>query len=233
MPVPAALTPLPMAAFSLPPYFDYGATFLWALSGALLGARKGYAIPGILTVAFVSSVGGGVLRDGLFLQNGPPVVLRSSGYLLLIALATVLILIAGARIQRLRQLPHFLSLVDAIGLGAYAVVGMNLALAAKLSLPGVVLVGLVNAVGGGILRDVLLRREPSMFLPGTLEESLALLGCLLFVTLVKAQVTHQLLAAWITIGVIAVMRLLAIRYGIRSHPLQGFRPYWEQEERRP
>jgi uncharacterized membrane protein YeiH len=65
-----------------------------------------------------------------------------------------------------------MGVVDAIGLGAYAVVGMTLALKAGLSLPGVVLVGLVNAVGGGILRDVLMRREPNMFLPGTLEEAL-------------------------------------------------------------
>jgi uncharacterized membrane protein YeiH len=229
----SVLAPPPATSFSLPPYFDYGATFLWALSGALLGARKGYAIPGILTVAFVSSVGGGLLRDGLFLQNGPPLVLRSQGYLLLIALAALLILISGARIQRLRRLPLILALVDALGLGAYAVVGMNLALAAGLSLPGVVLVGMVNAVGGGILRDVLLRREPSMFLPGTLEESLALLGCLLFVAMVKGRATDQLPAAWITIGVIAALRLLAIRYGIRSRPLPGFREYWEQEDRRP
>ena len=224
------LPPLPEAPFTLPPYFDYGATFLWALSGALLGARRGYAIPGLLAVAIVSSVGGGVLRDGLFLQNGPPVVLRSSGYLLLIALATLLILIAGARIQRQRHLPQILALVDAVGLGAYAVVGMNLALAAGLSLPAVVLVGVVNAVGGGILRDVLMRREPSMFLPGTLEESLALLGCLLFVALVKGLAINQLLGAWITIAVITVLRLLAIRYGISSKPLQGFREYWERQE---
>lgn len=41
---------MPDPTFQIPPYFDYGATFLWALSGALLAARKGYAIPGILTV---------------------------------------------------------------------------------------------------------------------------------------------------------------------------------------
>jgi len=160
------------ALFHLPPYFDYGATFLWALSGALLAARKGYAIPGILTVSFVSSVGGGLLRDGLFLQSGPPMVVQTPWYLGLIGAAVLVILLLGGRIQRLHHLPHLIGLVDAIGLGAYAVVGMSMALAAGLSLPGVVLVGVVNSVGGGILRDVLMRREPSMFLPGTLEEVL-------------------------------------------------------------
>jgi uncharacterized membrane protein YeiH len=215
--------------FVLPPYFDYSATFLWALSGALLGARKGYAITGILSVAFVSSLGGGLLRDGFFLQSGPPQVLRSGGYLSLVVLAVLLILIAGGRIQRWRHLQHLVSMVDAVGLGAYAVVGMNLALAADLSLPGVVLVGLVNAVGGGILRDVLMRREPGMFLPGTLEESLALLGCLMFVVLVRGAGVEQGVAAWFTIALIFLVRLLAIRFRIRSRPLPGFREYWQHE----
>ncbi|MFM9047149.1 MAG: trimeric intracellular cation channel family protein, partial [Cyanobium sp.] len=192
----------------------------------------GYAIPGILTVSCVSSVGGGLRRDGLFLPNVPPRVVRTPGYLWLIGSAVVVILLVGGRIQRLRHLPHLISLVDAIGLGAYAVVGMSMALAAGLSLPGVVLVGVVNSVGGGILRDVLMRREPNMFLPGTLEESLALLGCLLFVGQVRGMGWPLKVAGWLTIATIFVLRLTAIRYGIRSQPLPAFRDLWEQSEGR-
>ena len=73
-------------AFLLPPYFDYAATFLWAISGALLGARRGYAILGIATVALVSSTGGGPLRDGIFLQR-VPMLIRTPVYLYLIVTA--------------------------------------------------------------------------------------------------------------------------------------------------
>lgn len=142
-------------------------------------------------------------------RSFPPVVVRTPGYL-----------------------PQLISMVDAIGLGAYAVVGMTLALEVGLSLPGVVLVGLVNAVGGGILRDVLIRREPNMFLPGTLEEVLALLGCLWFVLQVSALGWPLRAAAWLTIGTIFVLRLAAIRYGLRSKPLPAFRDYWEQPHKR-
>jgi uncharacterized membrane protein YeiH len=76
-------------AFLLPPFFDYSATFLWAISGAVLGARRGYAILGIITIALVSSTGGGLLRDGLFIQDGPPVLVRTQVYLWLIAAAVV------------------------------------------------------------------------------------------------------------------------------------------------
>jgi uncharacterized membrane protein YeiH len=214
----------------LPAYFDYIATFLWAISGALLGARRGYAFLGIMTVSIVSSAGGGLLRDGLFLQDGAPVLLRSPTYLSIIAVSVLVVVLFGQRIQRLRHLHYAVSLVDAIGLGAYAVVGMNRALAAGLSLPGVIVVGMVNAVGGGILRDVLMRKEPSMFQPGTLDESLALIGCILFVMLIRILSYEQSQAAWITIAVVFAIRMIAIRYQIRTKPLRGFEKYWQKTE---
>lgn len=215
-------------AFLLPTYFDYLATFLWAASGALLGARRGYAVLGILTVAIVSSTGGGLLRDGLFIQDGPPVLLRTPNYLSIIAVAVILVMVLGRHIQRLRHFHHVVGMVDAMGLGAYAVVGMNRAIVAGLSLPGIILVGMVNAVGGGILRDVLIRREPSMFQPGTLEELLALIGCILFVGLVLWLAADQHYAAWLTIAVVFTVRMIAVRYQISSKPLRGFEEYWEK-----
>lgn len=213
--------------FLLPPFFDYLATFFWAVSGALLAARKGYAILGIITVAIVSSTGGGLLRDGLFIQDGPPVILRSSNYLSIIGIAVLVVLIFGKYIQKLRYFHQLVSLVDAIGLGTYAVVGMNRAIIAGLSFPGIILVGMINSVGGGILRDVLMRKEPSMFQPGTLEESSAFIGCVLFITLVNVFGINQYYSSWIVIIVVFIIRILAIRYQIISKPLEGFREYWE------
>jgi uncharacterized membrane protein YeiH len=86
----------------------------------------------------------------------------------------------------------------------------------------------VNAVGGGILRDVLIRQEPSMFQPGTLDESLALIGCVLFVILIHLLSFEQYHAAWITIVVVFAIRMIAIRYQIRSRPLRGFEKYWDK-----
>jgi uncharacterized membrane protein YeiH len=219
---------MPDKAFLLPPFFDYSATFIWAVSGALLAARRGYAILGIITLALVSSTGGGLLRDGLFIQDGPPVLVRTPVYLWLIAAAVLAVVVFGRWIDRNPHLPKGLMVTDALGLGAYAVVGMDRALAAGISLPGVVLVGMVNAVGGGILRDVLLNTEPGMFKPGKLEQALALVGCLLFVGLNQELAVSQLAAAWITIGVVFGGRLVALRFNIESTPLAGFRPHWDR-----
>jgi uncharacterized membrane protein YeiH len=213
-------------AFLLPPFFDYSATFLWAISGAVLGARRGYAILGIITIALVSSTGGGLLRDGLFIQDGPPVLVRTPIYLWLIAAAVLIVMLFGGRVERLPGFAKGIVLIDALGLGAYAVVGMGRALAAGISLPGVVVVGMVNAVGGGILRDVLINAEPDMFKPGTLDQASALAGCLLFLGLTQALGLAQFWAAWITIAGVFGLRVLAIRFRIESRPLRDFRAYW-------
>jgi uncharacterized membrane protein YeiH len=215
-------------AFLLPRYFDYSATFLWAISGALLGARRGYAILGIATVALVSSTGGGLLRDGIFLQK-IPLLVSTPVYLYLIVIAVVLVTFFGRGVERIPHVNMIVGLIDALGLGAYAVVGMNLALAAHLSLLGVGVVGMVNAVGGGILRDVLNREEPHMFKPGTLEESAALIGCVTFLLLINLTSAGQFISAWATIGVVFTVRLIAIRFHIETKPLAAFQEYWKKE----
>ena len=213
---------MPTKPFLLPLFFDYSATFLWAISGALLAARRGYAIMGVITLALVSSTGGGLLRDGFFIQDGPPALVRTPNYLWLVAVAVILCVVLGRWIEGRPRLPQAIVLIDAIGLGTYSVVGMDRALAAGISLPGVVVVGMVNAVGGGILRDVLVNEEPEMFKPGTLEQALALFGCLLFLSLTQALPFSQFAAAWITILTVFAIRLVSIRYNIQSPPMPGF-----------
>lgn len=213
--------------FLLPAYFDYSATLIWAISGGLLAARRGFAVLGLATVALVSSTGGGLLRDGLFLQDGPPVVLQTPVYLQLVVLALVIVALFGRRLDRMEHLDRVVVLVDALGLGAYAVVGMNRAMAAGLPPLAIGMVGMVNAVGGGILRDVLLRQEIAMFQPGTLEQASALFGVFLFLGLMLGTPMSQFGAAWITIFAVFTVRMLALRYGIESRPLPGFERHWK------
>jgi uncharacterized membrane protein YeiH len=206
----------------LPVYLDYAATFLWGVSGAIVGAHRGYDLSGVVALSLVSATGGGLLRDGLFLHNGPPVLVRTPAYLLIVAAAALLVLIAGSRLHDHRHFLRLVQIVDALGLGAYAVVGMQLAIESDLSLPGVVLVGIVNAVGGGALRDLLTRQEPEVFKPGTLTATAVLASCLVFLVLEKGLDFAPTAAAWPTIFTAFTIRLLSIRYDIRTRPLSGF-----------
>jgi hypothetical protein len=114
------------------------------------------------------------------------------------------------------------ALADAVGLGAYAAVGIQRAANAGISLAGVILIGLLNAIGGGLLRDVLIRREPEIFRPGTLLASAALIGCFFFVTLTGPFGVHAGLAGWLTVAFVFAIRVLSPRYNVRTTTALGF-----------
>jgi uncharacterized membrane protein YeiH len=220
-----------MNEFLLPVAFDYGATFLWAVSGALIAARRRYDIVGLFSLALVSATGGGLLRDGLFLQQGPPVLVQTPVYLEIVLAASLTVWVFGDRIQKVRGFEDLVSLVDAIGIGAYALVGMSRASAAGLSLLGIVLVGTVNAVGGGLMRDVAVRREPDLFKPGTFQALAALAGCVFFLVLTQFVGWPETPSAWATIALVFLIRILSVRFGFKTTPPRGFEDRDSQPDR--
>lgn len=207
--------------FALPLWFDYSATFVWALSGALIAARRRYDIAGIAALALVSATGGGLLRDGIFLQAGPPLFLRSWVYIALVIAAASAVYLAGSRIQRIPLFEQTIAIVDALGLGGFAITGLYLSLAAGLSPPAAAFVGVVNAVGGGMMRDVLVHREPAIFKPGPPAALAALAGCVIALLLTRAGLGEATAGA---ISVVAVfgIRAAALRYGWQTHAPRGF-----------
>jgi uncharacterized membrane protein YeiH len=203
----------------LPLTFDLIATFVSALAGALAAGKRRYDFVGAFALAFVTGLGGALIRDGVFLQNGPPAAVRDSRYLIAVLLATLV----GVSINQLGRRATLLMVVfDAIGLGAYAVVGADRSLAAGLSHLGAVLVGVINAVGGSVLRDVLTREEPVLFKPGQFYATAAVVASLLHVAgRAGLELDVQLSASLAACAGIAV-RLLAVRYDWRTRPL-----YWQ------
>jgi len=218
------------SVFLIPPFFDYGATFLFAASGALIAAKRGYDVVGILALAIVSATGGGLLRDGLFLQNGPPVLVTNPVYLQLIAAGALTVIVFGRRVQQFKFIRTAVDLVDGLALGAYAVVGMSYALAAGLSPLGSMLVGTVNAVGGGVLRSVLMARETEIMKPGTYQTIAVLIGCGLYLVLTLNGLMQSTNAAWLTIAVVFLIRLGSVVYDIKTHALPDFQDEWKRAE---
>ena len=205
-------------AFHVPVYFDYIATFAWALSGAIVGLRKHFDIVGVFVLALLTSMGGSILRDGVFLQRPPP-VLTDLFYLPLILAATLLAAIFRHRIANLRMIDTLVGTIDAIGTPAFAVVGLQLALGAGIPLPGVILVGAVSGVGGGVLRDVIVRDIPFILQPGQFFTPVVLLTCIAFLSLTLGLQVATVPAAWATIALFFVVRMLTIRYNWHTRPL--------------
>jgi uncharacterized membrane protein YeiH len=212
------IPPMPDPSIQLPLTFDLLATFVSALAGALVAVRRQYDFIGVFALAVVTGLGGALIRDGIFLNSGPPAAVRDSRYLIAVLLATLL----GVGIDRLNApLSRAMLVFDAIGLGVYAVVGADRSLVANLGHLGAILVGVTNAVGGGVLRDVLTREEPVLFKPGQLYAMAAAISSVLYVGWREWVGIDSQLAATIAAGFGIAIRLLAVRYDWKTRPL-----YW-------
>lgn len=208
--------------FQIPLWFDYIATFAWAITGALIAARRGYDIAGIAVLALVSATGGGLLRDGIFLQNEPPLFLRTWVYMALVVAAAGAVQLAGSRIQQMPLFNRTIALIDAFGLGGFAITGLQLSLAAGLSPAAAAFVGVVNAVGGGVLRDLLVRRDPAIFRPGPPAALAALAGCVIYLGLRQGPEVADIVAGTVSVAAVFVIRVAALRYGWQTRAPRGF-----------
>jgi uncharacterized membrane protein YeiH len=206
--------------FELPLIFDLGAVFFFALTGALAAIRRGYDWVGMFILAFVTGVGGALIRDGLFIQQGPPAIATDGRYLVAVVLACLAGMVIGGFIERFQKT---IAYIDALGLGAYAVVGVQKALVASMSIPAAIMVGTINAVGGGLLRDIIVRVEPLMLKPGQFYVLAALLGDILFVVLMLVTRLSASESALIAIGVTFVFRVLTIWFNWQT---KAVRPWF-------
>ena len=212
--------------FTIPVYFDYFATFTWAVSGALIGVHRRYDLVGVFVIALVSAVGGGLLRDGIVLQR-TPAFLTNGIYVTLVSAATAVVALGTQvriRYPRWITMARVVESIDTIGVPAYAVVGMQLAATQGLAIPGVVLVGVLNGVGGGVLRDVLANEPAHMLLPGQYTTLVLLLACVTFVVLTRLGYMAATPAGLAAMALYFVIRALTIRYNWRTSPLLNEAP---------
>ncbi len=142
-------------------------TIAFASSGAMVAIKKQLDLLGVVVLGVITAVGGGMLRD-IIIGNVPPALFKDPVYVLL-AFATVLILFAIVRMNQrildsrsIETYEKVMNIFDAIGLGAFTVVGIDTAV---LSGYGeydflVIFLGVITGVGGGILRDIMAGQTP-------------------------------------------------------------------------
>lgn len=203
--------------FQLPAFFDLGATFAFALTGALAAIKRGYDIVGVFFLALVSAIGGGLIRDGVFLPDrGATPLLTDPRYIELIVAATIVGALFGRHVKKFHRL---IALIDALGLGAYAAFGTQKALGAGLAVPAAILVGVINAAGGGLLRDIITRQEPLVFKPGQFYVLTALAGAVVFVFLNVHLDVAATAAALAAVVATFLFRVLTIAFNWRTAPV--------------
>ena len=195
--------------FELPVSFSLIAHFTFGVTGALAGLRRGYDIIGVLFVAMVTAIGGGLIRDGILISTGPASVLKEGPTLLTVLGGALVALVFNKVFDRLGRV---IAIVDALGLGAFAVYGTQRSLMAGLSVTASILGGTITAVGGGLMRDILVRDEPLLLKPGQFYALVAIGGCCLYVGLPHLRWLTPYQSANLTIVVVFAVRMLAIRF---------------------
>jgi uncharacterized membrane protein YeiH len=203
--------------FYLPLPFTMLAYFTFAVTGALAGLRRGYDGIGVFILAGITAGGGGMIRDSLIISRGPAAMFTDSRYLVVVLVAVLSAWLFGRHVQRVNRA---IAVIDALGLGAFAVHGVQRSLEAGLSIPAAIVGGTITAVGGGLLRDVLVREEPLLFKPGQFYALVAVAGCGTFLALTRTGWATPNVAAVLTIVMVFAFRMLAIRFNWRTSALQ-------------
>lgn len=185
---------------------DLIGTAAFAASGAWAAVERRMDLFGVLVLGLVTAVGGGTLRD-LILGDTPTFSLKHEGYLYLSIGVALAVFFGHRHLSRLRQ-P--LLLFDAIGLGTFVVIGTGKGIAFGLGPLGAVMMGVMTATAGGVIRDILSNQVP-LILCREVYASPCVAGGLLLVALGQTALAPGLaglIAALVVIGI----RLLAIRY---------------------
>ena len=160
----------------LPTALEALAITVGAISGALHARRRQMDVMGILVVGFCGALGGGVIRD-ILLVSGPPVFLTSSAFLIYAVVGAAIGLVFARIFSRATMV---LEVIDGLFIGVWVIVGAQKALGNGLGFGAAVLVAVITATGGGVLRDLFCGEQVGLLLPGQWLAAAALVGALSF-----------------------------------------------------
>ncbi|WP_153394884.1 trimeric intracellular cation channel family protein [Ornithinicoccus halotolerans] len=196
--------------------------FAFALSGGLVAVRRGLDLVGVVVLAWVAGLGGGIIRDVL-IGDVPPVgisdwrlvaVAVAAGLLTFTAHGRVRVVAARTRGLRLGLVTRTVQALDAVGLAVFCVGGSVKALSLGVAPLPAVVVGVITAVGGGLLRDLLAGQVPEV-LRRELYAVPALLGATGVVTAHAVGALTDLVLAGSVI-LVFVIRIVAVGLGLNA-----------------
>lgn len=200
---------------------DLVGTFAFALNGALTAMRAAHVdVVGVVTLGMITAVGGGIIRDVL-LGALPPATFVDWRYLAVAAAGGFLAFLFSTL---LRRFGTTIDVLDAAGLSLFAVTGAGKALELGAGPAQAIILGTVTGVGGGTLRDVLIREVPSVLSSG-LYAIPALVGAAVVAVTTSSGVDEVLggPAALTAAGVCFAIRMVGLRFGLDAPKPPGAR----------
>jgi len=187
---------------------DILGTFAFAVAGGFSAMERKLDPFGVLIIAFVTAIGGGTVRDVL-VGNFPVNWLQNGNTILIIFVSAILTMIFGSY---LRHLNTALFIFDALGLGLFTIIGLEVGLKQGFSAGICIALGTISACFGGVIRDVLLNKVPLIF-----QKEIYALACIIggiAYYLLKQTHLNDDVAKVICILMIFVIRFIAVRFNL-------------------
>ena len=197
-----------MSLIELLHFIDLLGTFVFALSGALMGANKKMDLLGMLVLATVTAIGGGTLRS-LLIGDLPVPFLRDYSYLVVCILATIAVFCFKTSLSKFNKA---ILLFDALGLGIFVSIGISVALDKGLSYWASLIMGIITGSFGGVIRDILCAEIPLIF-HKEIYATACLIGGILFLILHKLGLNYEF-TVLASATCVFIVRLIAIRLNL-------------------
>lgn len=196
--------------------FDILGTVSFAISGALVAIKARLDIFGIIFIGAITATGGGIIRD-LLIGKIPPSIFDKF-YIFLIAALTAVTVFVVAEIYRRRfyklseKVEQVNNIFDAIGLGAFSVMGTEIAFTENLSdnIFLSVVLGMLTGVGGGIFRDILTDQTPYVF-KKHIYAIASILGSILYYVL-RTVFDETVISSIVALLCVVIIRMLATKF---------------------
>ena len=198
---------------AVPLWLDLLTVGIGALQGALFAIfYKRFDLVGVIAVAILTGLGGGIVRD-LLLAVGRPAAMEDK-YILTAIAAVVTALIIGRWFKSAVNTVVFL---DSVAMSLFAIAGTYKATVNLTSDLVAVLLGIITAVGGGVLRDVVCRITPQIFSGGPLYATASAIGATVFVFITNTSINLNA-AVTISAALIVAIQMASVRFRIHLKP---------------
>jgi len=191
-------------------YLGYFGDVAFAATGALVAARKQMDIIGYMLLGAITGMGGGTVRD-LILDR--PVFWLTDSFELLLCVGTAIAIMLIIKTKQKFNEGRMLLWADAMGLSAFAIQGAHIAVIYGANVFSALFLGVLSAVGGGLMRDIISGERPFM-LSGEIYALAALVGTALYLILLQNTVLPEYISTMIGFCVIIGLRALGIIFGI-------------------
>ena len=196
-----------------PLWLDLAAVGVGAFAGAVFAIfNKRFDLVGVVAVAILTGLGGGLIRD-LLLASGRPSGMQDK-YIFTVFIAVIAALALGRWYHSSKRI---VMILDSLAMGLFAVAGTYKALIFEATPMVAILLGVITAVGGGVLRDVVSRSTPAIFSGGPLYATATFIGASAFVIFDRIGLNRDIAVA-LTVAMIFTIHMLSVRFKFHLKP---------------